>query len=1150
MKKWLLAATWFGTACFAWGQTQVAFWNFNSTTNDATTSTGELTPATGTGSFSMIGGATSTFAAGYSGDANTTDNSGANTTGYPASGSPKTAGAQWNVSTVGHSNLLLSVWQRLSNTAANTWVLQYTTDATGASTSGTAVWTDATTFTFTPAPSGTGDTWYERTYNFTSITALNNNANAAFRIVSDFDPTAGTYLAARSTSTYSGGGTSRFDLFTITTAPPVSTPAVVTIPAASNFIVVNENVGTHNVPFTISTPSISASKIAVELSVYTDATLDADFTWVNDTLDIQANTSGVVNFPLTIIDDNLSERAERIIVKIVGGDNVNVHATNNYQIVYIQDNDYVAPTASNELQMELLTSFSNGAAGTNSAEIVAYDSSNYRLYIANSIGAKLDIVNLANPASPVLLNSIDITTYGNINSVTVHNSLVVLAIENSNAQLNGKVVFLNQDGTFISQVEVGAMPDMITFNKDFTKVLTANEGEPNADYSIDPVGSVSIIDLTPGAAALTQANVTTIGFEAFNSQEAILLAQGIRIFSTSASVAQDLEPEYITISDDNMKAYVSMQENNALMVIDLATATIDTIYALGYSDYSTGNGLDASDQSGAVLIASAPVKGAYMPDALAFSTINGQGYVFSANEGDSREFGSVVDAARINSMNLDPVAFPDQHIFKNNKLFGRLNALTYSGNTDGDNDIDEIHVMGGRSFSIWNASTGALVFDSKDLIEQITSNHPTFGTFFNASNTTGSASLKNRSDDKGPEPEGVATAFIQGNHYLFVSLERIGGVMMFNVNDPQNPVYAGYANNRTLAGSGPDLGAEGIIHIDAAASPNGEELVILANEVSSTLSIYQVNSCLDLAGGIITTDDLTFCEGNSTLLSIEPIVGTTFEWIKDGQVLTSETNDTLEVTTAGNYAISISNSTLACSMESPSIEITVNPLPTVIASATDASLCVGQETILTATGASQYTWNNNAQNGVVISPTTTTTYTVTGTDANGCTNTDDITVTVNPLPTVNLGSDITTCQNQTPVTLNAGSHTTYNWSTGATSQSIQVASTGTFSVSVTNAAGCSASDVIQVTVESCLGVEEIAQNFRIYPNPTSQVINIESEGIWMQNVIIYDLQGRLWKNEIVNGQTSQFDLSELPSGMYQIEITSEQGVHHQSITKL
>jgi hypothetical protein len=128
--------------------------------------------------------------------------------------------------------------------------------------------------------------------------------------------------------------------------------------------------------------------------------------------------------------------------------------------------------------------------------------------------------------------------------------------------------------------------------------------------------------------------------------------------------------------------------------------------------------------------------------------------------------------------------------------------------------------MGGRSYSIWNAQTGALVYDSKDLIEQITANHPTFGAIFNASNTTGAPASKNRSDDKGPEPEGVAVSTINGSTYAFVSLERIGGVMMFNVDNPNTPVFVGYANNRSTTLSGPDLGAEGIIIIPAADSPN------------------------------------------------------------------------------------------------------------------------------------------------------------------------------------------------------------------------------------------------------------------------------------------------------------------------------------------
>lgn len=1211
MKKNLLSTVFLGLSLGAFAQTDAAFWDFNSNPNDATPSTGIVTAVSGSASVSNLGGVTNTFAAGHGNDVNTTDNSGYNSTNYPAQGNgSKTAGIQLDLSSVGLSNLKLEFYQRLSNTAANTYILQYTADRTGVSTGGTVVWTDATTYTFTPAASGTGDTWHFRTFDFASIPATDNNANLALRIVSAFDPTAGTYLAAKSTSTYAGGGTVRYDLIKV--YQPASATSNASIATAANFQVVNENAGIINVPVTIANANATPTKVKIGLSTYTDAIQGTDFTWTSDTMVVPANSNGVFNFPISITDDNLAERAERIVVKLLGGLNTIISSTENYQIIYIKDNDYVAPMPTNELNMSLLTSFSNGAGGTNSAEIVAYDSTNFRLYIANSIGKKLDIVNFANPAAPVLLSSISVTPYGNINSVAVHNGVVALAMEATNAQANGSVVFMNADGVFINQVTVGAMPDMITFNKDYTKILTANEGEPSANYSVDPEGSVSVIDLTPGYAALTNANVTTIGFTAYNGQATQLRDQGIRIFSTSASVAQDLEPEYITISSDNSKAFVALQENNAMAVIDLATLTITAIHPLGYSDYATGNGMDASDQSGSVLIASAPVKGAYMPDALAFSTINGQGYIFSANEGDSREFGSVVDAGTIATLNLDATAFPDQHILKNNKLFGRLNGLRYSGDTDDDGDLDEIHTMGGRSFSIWSASTGQLVFDSKDLIEQITSTHPDVAAFFNASNGTGNATLKNRSDDKGPEPEGVSTAFINGSHYVFVSLERIGGVMTFNVNDPLNPVYVGYYNNRTQTGAGPDLGAEGIIHISANASPNGNALVILANEISSTLSVYQVNTCAQVAGAVITTTKSTFCDGDSTYIRFTAATGTTFEWLKDGQVIPTETNDTLVAETAGVYKLHVQNSVFACSDVSNEITITVNTLPTVtaqvtedeicagqevaftgtgaatyawdhnvtdgtaialtatetytvtgtdangckstdqitvnvntlptvIAQVSDATVCPGQNVIFTGSGAATYAWNNGVTNGTAISPSTAGTYTVTGTDANGCENTADVSIAINPVPTVSLGNDIVVCQSQAPVTLNAGNHTSYNWSTGFTTSTISVSNTGNYSVTVKNAEGCSATDNILVTVNACAGIEELALEANIFPNPTQESVQVEFRNeLANAQVKVMDLQGKIiFEQNNFSGQSLKIDLSQAEAGIYLLHVAQE-----------
>lgn len=1204
-------------------QSNIVFWDFNSVPNDATTSTGSNFPVTGVGTINVIGGATQTYATGNPADLNITDNSGYQTTGYPSAGSnPKTAGIEVAVNATGYSGLKVEFFQRLSNTAANTWVLQYTEDLTA----GIPVWVDATTFTFTPQSSGTGDTWYFRSFDLSGITILNNNANVGLRVVSDFDPIAGDYLAARSTSTYAGG-TSRFDLFRV-----FEQEAAVSIASASNFVVVDENAGLINVPITVANANQASVELTFGFSTYSNATENIDFTYTN-TLTIPANSNGVFNLPITIIDDAIAEKAERIIVKIMSAVNGTIHATNNYQIIFIKDNDYVAPSPTNELNLTLLSSFSNGVTGSNSAEIVCFDPTVDRLYVANSIAGKLDIVDFADPANPLLISSIDISVYGGINSVVAHNGVLALAIENTNPQLDGFVVFLDADGVFINQVTVGALPDMITYNKDFTKLLTANEGEPNGDYSVDPEGSVSIIDMTPGVASITNANVTTISLTQFNGQENALIAQGIRIFSTSASVAQDLEPEYITISDDNTKAYVALQENNAMLVIDLATNTIQSLLPLGFSDYSAGsnNAMDASDQSGAVLITGElPIKGAYMPDAMSFATIGGQGYVFTANEGDSREFGSVVDAKRIGSATytLDAATFPDGYILKNNKFLGRLNALTYSGDTDNDGDFDEIHVMGGRSFSIWNAATGALVFDSKDLFEQITSNHSTFGAFFNASNTTGAATSKNRSDDKGPEPEGITLEEINGKMYAFVGLERIGGVMVFNVQIPTAPVFVGYYNNRTLTGSGPDLGTEGIITIPAAISPNGNTLVILANEVSSTLSIYQINTCSELSGAVIAASASSLCEGDVADLTITGNANATFQWLMDGQEITSATTTTYNADEAGIYAVAVNNSLLACMDTSATQTIVVNALP-IVSGGADVEICAGESVILTASGALSYTWDNSVQDGVAFNPTAsadytvigedangcensatvtvdvnalpmvtltsnyadnsicagdaiiltaggastytftngvadgvsfvpsmTNTYSVSGEDANGCENTALLTVTVNTLPTVTLAPFASpVCVNNAAVTLNGGSPMGGTYSgTAVTGANFNATTAGVGSTVITytytDANGCENTDSESIIISACTGIEEVATNYIVFPNPVQNQLTIQFEGNVNGMIRIFSLDGKEVEALQINNETVlNVNIERLANGTYLVQVLANEITSYVKVIK-
>lgn len=631
---------------------------------------------------------------------------------------------------------------------------------------------------------------------------------------------------------------------------PVYTPTLANVTFTSTAVMVNETTSAVNIVARLTGGGSSPSSIDVELLPGGTATSGQDFTLpASLQFNWASNSSNVTDtLVVAINNDVLAENAEYFMLRFTNAVNVALPAASiNFCTVTILDNDKQAPVAVPSLTLNHIASFGNGAAGTNSAEIVAHDPASQRLFIANSIGAKIDIVNFSNPSAATLISSISVAPYGNINSIAVKNGIVAAAIENAVPELPGKIVFFDINGNFISQVNAGAMPDMILFNSTGTKVFTANEGQPKTDYSVDPEGSVTIADISGGVASITQANVSTAGFVPFNGQLAALKAAGVRIFgANNPTVAQDLEPEYITLSADGLTAWVTCQENNAIAEIDVNTATVTAIRSLGTKDHILPrNGLDISDQGSTVAIANWPVKGLYMPDAIASYSVAGQTYLVTANEGDAREYDAYTEAVRAGASTyvLDAVKFPYPEALK--ASIGRLNVSTASGDTDGDGDYDEIHAFGARSVSIWNAATGELVWDSGDDIEQITSKHPVFGAIFNASNANNT--LKNRSDDKGPEPEGVTVAQLSGRVFAFIALERIGGCLVYDITDPANPQYIDYKNTRTINTYGGDNGAEGIIFITAANSPTGTPVVILANEVSSTLTFFSVdNIVLDI----------------------------------------------------------------------------------------------------------------------------------------------------------------------------------------------------------------------------------------------------------------------------------------------------------------
>jgi Ca2+-binding RTX toxin-like protein len=466
------------------------------------------------------------------------------------------------------------------------------------------------------------------------------------------------------------------------------------------------------------------------------------------------------------------------------------------------------------------------------SEIPAFDPITQRTFVISGT-SKLEVLDNSNPATPTLFGTIDVSRFGTANSVAVKNGVVAVAIENTNKQAPGTVAFYDLDGNFLKAVTVGALPDMLTFTPDGKKILVANEGEPNSynqPNSVDPEGSVSIIDLSNGVLGLSQSNVTTANFTGFNSQKAELIASGVRIFGPNATVAQDIEPEYITVSSDSKTAWITLQENNAIAILDLQSGQITDIKPLGYKEHNLpGNGLDASDRDGGINIRNAPVLGMYQPDAIASFSVNGQTYLITANEGDARDYTGFSEERRIGSLNLDPTAFPNATALRNNAALGRLNVTSTLGDAGTDGDYDQLYAFGARSFSIRDAQ-GNLVYDSGNQIEQITASQ--VPAIFNSDGT--SASFDTRSDNKGPEPEGVVTGVIAGRTYAFIGLERTGGVMVYDVTNPSSPAFIQYITTPT------DSAPEGLSFVAAENSPTGKPLLLVSNEVSKTTTTYQI----------------------------------------------------------------------------------------------------------------------------------------------------------------------------------------------------------------------------------------------------------------------------------------------------------------------
>jgi DNA-binding beta-propeller fold protein YncE len=463
-------------------------------------------------------------------------------------------------------------------------------------------------------------------------------------------------------------------------------------------------------------------------------------------------------------------------------------------------------------------------AGETGAEIAAFHAKSRRMFVTNADQNSLDVYDASNPAAPPLVRRVDLSPYGGgPNSVDVSSKgLVAVAVEAEDKTQPGSVQFFDAAGNHLGAAPAGALPDMLTFTHDERRVVVANEGEPNDAYTVDPEGSVTIIDLKRGLHRVSARNVRFHG---------VKLKGFVRIFGPNATVPQDLEPEYVAVSPDDGTAYVTLQENNAVGILDIDTGRWKVVRGLGFKDHSrTRNALDPSDEDGIEIATRRNVLGMYQPDAIAAYEDGRRLRLVTANEGDARDYDGFSEQVRASALELDPADFPPGS--EADDQLGRLRVTNTLGDLDGDGRWDRLFAFGGRSMSVLDGD-GEIVFDTGSELERFAAaNDP---ASFNTDNTAGS-DPDNRSDDKGPEPEGVDVGRVGRSTYAFLAAERQGGIYAYDLSDGRHgPRLSGYVNTREA-----DLGPEGVRFVSAHDSPTRRPLVLVTNEISGTVLLLEV----------------------------------------------------------------------------------------------------------------------------------------------------------------------------------------------------------------------------------------------------------------------------------------------------------------------
>lgn len=498
-------------------------------------------------------------------------------------------------------------------------------------------------------------------------------------------------------------------------------------------------------------------------------------------------------------------------------------------------------------QLTYVTTFSANNGNTGAGEIISFDSSTKRVFATQSSGLSHGVnwFDFSNPAAPTAGGFVDFSNlYGNgasgiasLTSVAIDpmgrgfGVAAVVPTLNADYSTLGRIgIFDTSTGAILNTLDIGYHPDSVSFTPDGSRILIANEGEyVDIPSQVNRPGGISVVDLAgvtslnkgTTLAGLTQSSVTTRDFTGVDISSARYNSLPGATNGAVESAINNIEPEYITSIGG--KAYASLQEANAIGVYDLNTNQWTNVFSMGTRAM---NNVDLTRRNGINLEATTPFVGLPMPDTIASFQHGGKTYIVTANEGDARGADDA-DVMRVSAARTAGLFAPGVEI---DTKYNNLNISIIDG-LDENGKIVVPHVYGGRGFSVIDAETGQVVYDS---LNSTGTNFESIISQLDPGVWPAPINLDDRSDDKGPEPEALTIGEIDGVMYLFVGMERSDNILMFSLADPTNPQFV------QLVRVGSSEAPESMAFLDKDLSGLDQDYLLVSYEDTNDIQVFSV----------------------------------------------------------------------------------------------------------------------------------------------------------------------------------------------------------------------------------------------------------------------------------------------------------------------